>query len=156
MEQPEPFILTDQEMHTKAKGNFLSQVLLCFSLQMTLCALLTYEMFTPTGDNPIAQYPGSGVVVARFVCGVVLHMMLQGELISGLNNMKFALNHYYRFENPWMAYLAGFLQAVSIFVIEIVNFFVILTSQSYLEVVMNFMALAIISEFDNAFYISLG
>jgi hypothetical protein len=37
-----------------------------------------------------------------------------------------------------------------------VNFFNILTSTNYLDVVMNFMTLAIISEFDNAFYSALG
>ena len=70
--------------------------------------------------------------------------------------MKFVLNHPYRFDNPSIAFLAGFLQATSIAGIEVVNFFVILTSSTFLEVVMNFMALAIISDFDNAFYDSLG
>ena len=123
---------------------------------MALCALLTYEMLKPSEDNPMAVYPSAGIVIARFACGTILHMMLQGELTNGLNSMKFTLNHYYRFDNPWVAYLAGFLQSVSIFVIEIVNFLVILTSASYLEVVMNFMALAVISEFDDAFFESLG
>jgi hypothetical protein len=55
-------------------------------------------------------------------------MQMQNELISGLNNMKFALNHFYRFEKPKIAFFAGFLQASAIFMIEIVNFIVILTS----------------------------
>jgi hypothetical protein len=66
-------------------------------------------MLTFTEGNPLAQYPTTWVVVARFVCGIVLHMMLQAELTSGLNNMKFALNHHYRFENPMVAYIAGLL-----------------------------------------------
>ena len=70
--------------------------------------------------------------------------------------MKFTINHYYRFDNWKTAFLAGFLQATSILVIEFVNFIVIMTSSSFLTVVMNFMALAIISEFDNAFYAGLG
>lgn len=73
-----------------------------------------------------------------------------------MNNMKFVLSHSYRFESPFIAFLAGFMQATSIIGIEVVNFFIILTSATFLEVVMNFMALAIISEFDNAFYDSLG
>lgn len=73
-----------------------------------------------------------------------------------MNYMKFCINHYYRFDNWKMAFLAGFLQALSIVVIESVNFVVIMTSNSFLSVVMNFMALAVISEFDNAFYSGLG
>jgi hypothetical protein len=95
-------------------------------------------------------------VLARFFCAVILHMMLQNELNCGLRNMKFALNHHYRFDNPWIAFLSGFLQASSIFVCEIVNVIVILTSTNYLDVVMNFLALAVISEFDDAFYQALG
>jgi hypothetical protein len=48
-------------------------------------------------------------VIARFACGIILHMQLQNELSSGINNMKFALNHFYRFENWHLAFLAGFL-----------------------------------------------
>jgi hypothetical protein len=70
--------------------------------------------------------------------------------------MKFALNHDYRFENYKVAFLAGFMQATMIFVVEIVNFFAILTAGSILDVVMNFMALAIIAEFDDFFYGALG
>jgi hypothetical protein len=70
--------------------------------------------------------------------------------------MKFVLNHYYRFENYGIAFLAGLLQATSIFAIETVNFIMILTTPTYLDVVMNFMALQIISEFDDKFYSALG
>ena len=40
--------------------------------------------------------------------------------------------------------------------IEIINFIVILTSTTYLDVVMNFMALAVIAEFDDKFFDALG
>lgn len=83
-------------------------------------------------------------------------MQLQNEFNSGLQNMKFALNHAYRFDNPWISFLAGFLQASSIAVIEFVNLIVILTAKTYLDVVMNFMALAVIAEFDDAFFTALG
>ena len=82
--------------------------------------------------------------------------MLKGKLDCGMNNMKFALAHSYRFDSLFVAYLVGLLQTISIFVIEIVNFIVILTSLSYLETVMNFMALAVIAVFAEAFFSSLG
>lgn len=105
----------------------------------------------------LSVYPNSqGLVIARFACGIILHMQLQNELVCGLKNMKFAINHHYRFDNPQVAFMAGFLQATSIFVIELVNFIVILTSATYLDVVMNFMALAVIAEFDDKFFDALG
>jgi len=143
----------------KANGNFLGQALLCWLVQMSLCGLLVYEMVSPDshGDYILANYPDSAaIVLARFSCGIILHMQLQGELVAGMRNMKFALNHDYRFDRVFVAWSAGFMQAVSIFVIEIVNFIVILQASTYLEIVMNFLALAIIANFDNAFYNALG
>jgi hypothetical protein len=151
----ELFQVTERVKHIKANGNFLGQALLCWLVQMSLCGLLVYEMVSTDshGDYILANYPGSAaIVLARFSCGIILHMQLQGELVAGMRNMKFALNHYYRFDRVFVAWSAGFMQAVSIFVIEIVNFIVILQASTYLEIVMNFMALAIIAEFDNAFF----
>ena len=70
--------------------------------------------------------------------------------------MKLANNHEYRFENYRIAWLAGCMQMLMIFIVEMVNFLAILTSNTILEVVMNFMALAIIAEFDDFFYAALG
>lgn len=121
---------------------------------MSLCILLCKEMFN---DDTLTKFPENiWIMIVRFTCGVVLHMNAQGEMAQGLNFMKFSLNHDYRFENYRVAFLAGFLQSVSIFVIELVNFVVIMSSTTYLDVVMNFMALYIISEFDDAFYAAIG
>lgn len=128
---------------------------------MSICYLLVWELLPGEGstfaDNPLASYPTSmGIVIARFFCGIILHMSLQEELYSGLDKMKFSLNHHYRFENYLIAFLSGLLQTLSILAIEVVNFIMILTTQTYLDVVMNFMALLIISEFDDSFYSALG
>lgn len=83
-------------------------------------------------------------------------MSLQDELRSGLDHMKFALNHDFRFFNYRIAFVSGLMQATMIFVVETVNFICIISSMDILSVVMNFMALAVISEFDDAFYAALG
>jgi|LakMenE18May11ns_1017448.scaffolds.fasta_scaffold9430595_2 hypothetical protein len=70
--------------------------------------------------------------------------------------MKFANNHAYRFENYRIAWLAGCMQMIMIVTVEMVNFLVILNSNSILDVMMNFMALAIIAEFDDFFFSALG
>jgi hypothetical protein len=66
--------------------------------------------------------------------------------------MKYALNHPWRFENWKIAFLSGFLQASIIIVIEMVNFLSILSSYAVLDIVMNFLALVVISDFDDFFY----
>ena len=97
---------------------------------MMLCYFLTSEMFSAVDESGIlliAVFPPSlGIMFARFACAFVLHMKLQDELKSGRINMKLALNHRYRFENPGLAFAAGFLQTTCIYVLEIVNMIVIL------------------------------
>lgn len=48
------------------------------------------------------------------------------------------------------------MQMIMIVTVEMVNFLVILNSTSILDVMMNFMALAIIAEFDDFFFSALG
>lgn len=66
--------------------------------------------------------------------------------------MKFALNHNHRFVNYKIAYLAGLLQTTVILICESVNFISILQQETISDVVLNFMGLKVISEFDDAFF----
>jgi hypothetical protein len=91
-------------------------------------------------------------VTMRFVCGFVLHIYLQSELLQGFTNMKFALNHPWKFDNPKLAFLVGFAQALVTFVIEGVHYLLLLGNDSILTIVINFLALVFISQFDDFFY----
>lgn len=70
--------------------------------------------------------------------------------------MKYALNHEWRFDNWKVAFWCGFLQASIILIVELVNFLCIMSSTQVLDVVMNFLALVVISDFDDFFYGALG
>lgn len=105
----------------------------------------------------LGTYPTSKwIVVARFICAVVLHMALQDEIKQGLDVMKYTLNHSWRFDNWHLAFLCGFLQTIVIVCVEVVNFIAIMSSQEITSVVMNFLALVVISEFDDFFYQALN
>lgn len=97
----------------------------------------------------MCQYPYNfWVIISRFMCAIVLHMQLQGELSQALNKMKFALNHSYRFKpgaGYAVAFMSGFLQATMIYSVEIVNIFSILSYGDTLNVVIAFLALAIVA-----------
>ena len=87
----------------------------------------------------------ASVVTTRFVCGLVLHVYLQSELVQGFSNMKYALNHPWKFDAPALAFFAGFAQASVIVVIELVNYVMLLTKTDPLSIVMNFLVLVLIS-----------
>lgn len=92
------------------------------------------------------------MLIVRFICGLILHLALFEEFARALNLMKFAMNHEDVFDSPGAAFAVAFLQALITFLVESLNIMVILMSNSVNEVVMNFVALAIIADFDDFIY----
>ena len=73
--------------------------------------------------------------------------------------MKFAINHSYKFKPGSgfiVGFLSGFMQASMIMCVEIVNILSILSYQDTMNVVIIFLALAIVADFDSFFYEALG
>ena len=66
--------------------------------------------------------------------------------------MKFAVNHPWKFEDYKIAYAVGFMQMSMVVIVEFVNFVALITNNAVLDVVMNFLALVVIAEFDDYFY----
>ena len=108
-----------------------------FSALILLSALPEFDWGVPPAS--------ASVVATRFVCGLVLHVYLQSELVQGFSNMKYALNHPWKFDAPGLAFFAGFAQAAVIVVIEGVNYIMLLTKTSHLDIVLNFLVLVLIS-----------
>lgn len=66
--------------------------------------------------------------------------------------MKYASNHWWIFRNWKDASLIGFTQMFIVVLVELVNLAVLITQVNILDIIMNFMAIVVISEFDNFFY----
>jgi hypothetical protein len=101
---------------------------------------------------PSAEIPTYDVLFTRFACSFALHMFMRPEWVSGLNNMKLVINHPYRFSNQVEPFVIGLLQVVAAAMIEAANVLQLITNTEVIEVVMNFMALAILAEFDDFFF----
>ena len=114
-------------------------------------AVLTFTSRVNT-DFCGASCQWSLIVIARFICGMVMHVSLQGELLMGMSMMKYSANHPWKFLSWKQAFLAGLLQTVTVIVVEIVNLVAILQNHEIVDLVMDFMALVIISHFGNYFY----
>jgi len=55
--------------------------MLVWTLQVALCVFILVEKLSDEEQlHALKQYPSQWIVVVRFICGIVLHMMLQGEL----------------------------------------------------------------------------
>jgi hypothetical protein len=74
---------------------------------------------------------------------------------AGLEMMKFACNHTYKFHSYPIAYSAAFLQVISTISVEVASLGVICAGSDVISIIFNFIALAILAEFDNYVYSSL-
>ena len=67
--------------------------------------------------------------------------------------MKYALNHSWRFRHAHLGFLVGLMQTVMIVTITLLNYFVIIVaSNSILDVAKDFLAMMIITNFDDFFF----
>ena len=69
--------------------------------------------------------------------------------------MKFAMNHKWKFPHWLRAYLVGLTQFLIVVLMESVNMTILMSNQTVLEIVINFLALVVISEFDDFLFSTL-
>lgn len=114
--------------YTVVRSNLLARAIFLFCAQGMLTALVMSEiLFGEDSDwNKFAD--NQWIVFARFMCGIVLHVSLSGEMKQGLINMKYALNHPWKFNNYKIAWVCGFMQSFNVFAVEFVNFTALLTN----------------------------
>ena len=138
--------------------NVLSRVIFLFITQSVLVLFILFEAIKNNDeDQSWGDFPNSAwIVMARFICGVMMHISLSDELEAGMGKMKYSANHPWKFDDWKMAFLAGLLQTFSVIFIEIVNIVVILTSNIILDIVMNFMALVVIWDFGEFCYVAFN
>ena len=63
--------------------------------------------------------------------------------------MKYASNHWWKFQNPRLAWMSGFLQVTAMILVAGINYIVITVSDNVLDVAKDFTALLIIADFDD-------
>ncbi len=68
--------------------------------------------------------------------------------------MKYALNHHWKFDSWLTAFLVGFFQMLVLISVELVNMTVLLSIQEIMEIIMNFLALVVICQFDEFFFMT--
>ena len=106
------------------------------------------EVFDPPAAN-------QSIVLARFLCAVILHITLTDETKQGFGCMKYALSHHYKFRDWTTAYWIGLTQTLVVIAVEVVNLAVLTTNHTIMDIIMNFLALVIIAEFDDFFFMTV-
>mgnify|MGYP001626747553 CR=1 FL=1 len=98
--------------------------------------------------------PTFEVAFSRYIAGLMMHIAMINELKEGFGKMKFALNHFWRFDLVFLAFLVGFLQGIMVVGVTLLNYYVIIAkSHTVIDVAKDFLAMMIIADFDNIFFL---
>jgi hypothetical protein len=143
-----------QDDYKEIRSKHLGEMVCCWLAQMFFCFCLVSEHFCHESVlESLSKLPNNEMlVIARFLAGLLAHKFLLREVEKALATMKFINNHSYRFENSMMAYVTGVLQLIMVMTVEILIVIKILSMHSIEEVVLDFLAIGAIAEFDDKYY----
>jgi len=98
--------------------------------QVVLLSFMIIEQFTADDSLEALAEPSSSVttVVARFICALIMHIMLTSETKQGLLMMKYATNHHWKFRNWQQAFMIGLCQTFVLITCEFVNLIILCTN----------------------------
>ena len=95
------------------------------------------------------------IVICRFLCAIFLHITLLDPLRQAFDMMKYAINHPWKFASWHSAFRIGLLQMIVIVSTEVVNVCFMLTQNNIVDIVSYFVAILIISQFDDFLFLTV-
>ena len=95
------------------------------------------------------------VLALRFICGLLMHLQVEGDIRQGLRMMKYVVNHREEFSAPFNAFLVGFLQVFTGLATEICTYLFLATINVEIDVIINYMAVTVVSMVDNIYLESM-
>ena len=131
----------------------LGRLLFLFLIQAIVSLALILDLLLGHAETVyFSCYPTNIlVVITRFFCGIVLHFSLNDKLAQGLQMQKYVLNHYWKFRYVGVAWSIGACQMSMVFIVETINMVILCSNNSVMDVILNFLALVVIADFDDMF-----
>lgn len=132
--------------------NMMTQTVAIFIFQGSFCYMILQASVIDKLKEEV-ETPELTIAFARFITGIALHVQMTTDMVMGMNKMKFAINHKWKFARWRYAYLAGLGQVVITLGVAVLSYFVIVFSGTVIEIVKDFLALQVISQLDDYFFI---
>ena len=93
--------------------------------------------------------------ILRIISMIVLHLQVSTQVRQSLFIMKYSVNHEYRFSDPTVAFLSGFVSFVTVILIEICNVTNILEQLSVILIFKSTLTFSLIYNFNSFFFGSM-
>ena len=90
------------------KRTYLMMLSVVWAFQVAFSVLIIIDAYD-NGELSLKELPDIKIGLARFICGMIMHIQCNDEIVNGLKMMKYSVNHWWKFANYRVAYLSGFL-----------------------------------------------
>ena len=131
-------------------------VFVCSVAQLILITLLFTEAYDDMQfSKVVVENADLGLLTAKAICSTILHCSMNGRISQGCDMMKYALNHHMKFLNYSTAFELGLMRVLTSLAVETISLILIFTQSDVQDVVFNFIALAVIDDFDVFVYDAL-
>ena len=124
------------------------QSLTCGGIQISLALILAFNIEV----EKFTEVPSLTVNITRVFCSLIMTKNCLPELASGLTKMKRAMNEKHQIYHRFACFFAGFMQSTVMLLLIFLCYATMLMSDTEIEIIFDFVALLIISEFDNIMY----
>jgi len=96
------------------------------------------------------------MLIARFVASMMMHITVQADTRNGLNMMKYCVNHYKNFTNPYAPFLLALMSTLIAIGIEINVMVIMANMDGVIDVILRFISLASIVNIPREYFCSLS
>ena len=140
-------IMTQLNMNMTEVHNAFHAALFVFFFQVLLIIFIGKVVL---GDDFSIALPSSiSVLGARFLCAILMHLQVEGDLRQGIKMMKHVTNQPFDFSNPAAAFFVGFMQSLGGFFAEVACITFICSLEQAIQVIIKFVALASLAKVDD-------
>lgn len=88
---------------------------------------------------------------ARFICTILMHLQVEGDMRQGLRMMKYVTNHPFDFANPGSAFFVALMQTMGGLAAEMACILFLGSIDKAIDVIIKFVALASIAKVDDIY-----
>lgn len=132
-------------------NSYFSQLMAVYLFQMSFVWMIVLDAW----DDPEAKLfeppLSTRIAFTRFLAGMIMQTMVDEEMQNGMKMMKYSVNHWWKFKHHRVAFTVGLLQFSALLAVALVNYIVVMISDSILDIAKDFTALIIIADIDDIF-----
>lgn len=94
-------------------------------------------------------------LITKFMAALILHVTMQPKVDEAIQRLIYLRSHPHKFQNINIVILISYMKLTVEFATELICLMLTSTYPNSIEVVMNYIALAVISELDEVYYNSI-